>query len=160
MTDVRAEQRGYLDKAEESLEGAGILLERGLAGLSGSRAYYGTFYVATAYVLGVGVSGSSHKRTVTAFGEHFAKTGRVDIHYHRWSIDAQDDRIEAAYRIAPRFTREDAEERIRQGMDFLSAARSELLDVCYEASSRRLERRAFGRAPVIVSSDRFGSERC
>jgi uncharacterized protein (UPF0332 family) len=79
-------------KAKESLEAARLLLEKGYNNFAASRAYYAMFYVAEALLASLGQSYSSHGAVQAAFGREFAKTGKLDLKYHRWLIDAQDFR--------------------------------------------------------------------
>jgi hypothetical protein len=58
------------------------------------------FYVAEAFLLGVGLSFSRHAGVIAAFGERFAKTGIVPVELHRYLIEGQDKRNVGDY-LAP-----------------------------------------------------------
>ena len=59
---------------------------------------------------------------MSQFGESYAKTGRLDPKYHRWLIDAFDQRIEGDYGFDSVISPETAGEAIEQATEFLSAA--------------------------------------
>lgn len=116
-----------LAKAQRSLEVAEGLMENGHADFAASRAYYGCFYLAEALLLSEGLSYSRHSQVVAQFGRHFAKTGQLDVRYHRLLIEAFRLRQVADYSAAPgTVSREDAEHTIREGEEFLKAAREYL----------------------------------
>ena len=116
-----------LVKAQRSFEAAESLLEDRHADFSASRAYYGCFYTAEAVLFSRGLSYSRHAQVVAQFGRHFAKTGELDTRYHRLLIEAFALRQAADYSATPEtVSEEDAEHTIKEGNDFLSAARDYL----------------------------------
>jgi uncharacterized protein (UPF0332 family) len=50
------------------------------------------FYIAEAFLLGEGLTFSSHSAVIAAFGREFAKTKRLPVEYHRYLINAQEKR--------------------------------------------------------------------
>ncbi len=119
MTD---EQEGLLKKARESAQAAQLLVDGGYAPFATSRAYYAMFYVAEAFLLGEGLSFSSHKAVIAAFGNRFARTGIVPTHFHRYLIDGMDRRTEVDYDIDPDVRPEDAKAMIDQAQQFIALA--------------------------------------
>ncbi|MCK4476288.1 MAG: HEPN domain-containing protein [Methanophagales archaeon] len=69
------EVESLIKRAMKYLKSARILLEDGDCESSVSRAYYAMFYSAEAMLLTKGLSFSSHRGVISAFGEHFIKTG-------------------------------------------------------------------------------------
>lgn len=53
------------------------MTEDGIPGFAASRAYFATFALAQAYLLGQELSFSRHSAVIAAFGQHFAKSGIV-----------------------------------------------------------------------------------
>ena len=53
------------------------------------------FYIAEAFLLGAGLTYSSHSAVISAFSREFARTKRLPVEYHRYLINAQEKRIEA-----------------------------------------------------------------
>ncbi len=69
------EAKSLMNRADRFIESAGILLDSGDYESSVSRTYYAMFYSVEALLLTKGMSFSSHKGVISAFGEHFIKTG-------------------------------------------------------------------------------------
>ena len=69
------ETDALIEKAMRYLKSAKMLLGDGDCESSVSRTYYAMFYVAQAALLTKKLSFSSHKGVISAFGEHFIKTG-------------------------------------------------------------------------------------
>jgi uncharacterized protein (UPF0332 family) len=116
-----------LAKARRSFEAAEGLLEDGHADFAASRAYYGCFYTAAALLFSKGLSYSRHSQVVAQFGRHFAKTEELDARYHRLLIEAFGLRQAADYSAAPEtVSEEDAKHTIKEGKEFLAAAREYL----------------------------------
>jgi len=84
--------RALLGKAEDSLGAARSLMVNGYFDFAASRAYYAMFYVAGALLAHLGQSYNKHAGVISAFGREYAKSGKLDLKFHRWLIDAQDFR--------------------------------------------------------------------
>ncbi len=117
-----------LHKAKQSLAAAELLRAQGYCGFAASRAYYAMFYVAEALLASLGQSYSSHGAVQAAYGREFAKTGKLDVQFHRWLIDAQDFRIVGDYGIGDDLTAEQAEQVCDWAREFLRSAKSYLAD--------------------------------
>lgn len=68
------EQFDLLLKASQSVSAAKVLLENNYPDYAASRAYYGMFYIAQAFLIGEDMSFSSHAGVISAFGRDFART--------------------------------------------------------------------------------------
>lgn len=95
------EQSALLRKAMDSLKAAKLLVGQGFSDFAASRAYYAMFYVASAFLLGEGLSFSKHSTVVAKFGQHFAKTGRVPAEFHHYLIEGMEARHIGDYGIKP-----------------------------------------------------------
>jgi uncharacterized protein (UPF0332 family) len=95
------EQSALLSKAYDSVRAAKLLSDAELYDFAVSRAYYAMFYMAEAFLLGVGLSFSRHAGVIAAFGERFAKTGIVPVEFHRYLIEGQDKRLAQRLLDAP-----------------------------------------------------------
>jgi uncharacterized protein (UPF0332 family) len=60
------EQAALLSKAHDSVRAAKLLSDAGFCDFAVSRAYYAMFYVAEAFLLGVGLSFSRHAGVIAA----------------------------------------------------------------------------------------------
>lgn len=112
-----------LDKAEHAIRAATLLLDAGETDFAAGRAYYAMFYVAEALLCEQGLSFSKHTGVHGAFGEHFAKTSRLDPKFHRWLLDAFDYRITGDYDTAPSTPPEVVNTLVAQAREFLDEAR-------------------------------------
>ena len=114
--------RKLLDKANRAVLAAESLLKGGHNDFSGSRAYYAMFYAAEALLVERGLQFRKHGSVHAAFGEHFAKTEMLDPKYHRWLLDAFDQRILGDYGVEGILTRDDVARMIEHAREFVSAA--------------------------------------
>jgi uncharacterized protein (UPF0332 family) len=69
------EIESLIQRSRKYLESARILIESGDYESSVSRVYYAMFYSVEALLLTEGLTFSSHKGVLSAFGERFIKTG-------------------------------------------------------------------------------------
>ena len=116
------EQEDLIEKAKRSLQAAQLLLSNDMADFAASRAYYTMFYLASAFLLGKGLKFSKHGSLIAAFGQHFVKTGEVEARFHRYLIDAQDDRIIGDYTAKSVLTKTETATMISQAEEFLILA--------------------------------------
>jgi uncharacterized protein (UPF0332 family) len=118
--------RALLEKAERAIHAADILLKDGEVDFAVGRAYYAMLYVAEALLLAKGLRFRKHGSVHAAFGEHFAKGGVLDPKFHRWLLDAYDQRILGDYGLEVSLTTEDGVRVSDQAREFLQAARTYL----------------------------------
>ncbi|MBD2773503.1 HEPN domain-containing protein [Iningainema tapete] len=120
------EQIFLLRKADNTLRAAKLLVTNSFPDSAASRAYYTMFYVVEAFLLGEGLTFSSHAAVISAFGREFVRTGRVSVEFHRYLIEAQNKRIQADYNIDSSITESQATELISRAEEFLQLAQSML----------------------------------
>ncbi len=96
MTD---QTRKLFDKAERAIYAADALLKHGDPDFAAGRAYYAKFYAAEALLVEEGLRFRRHGSVHAAFGEHFAKGEVLDSKYHRWLLNAYDQRILGDYGV-------------------------------------------------------------
>lgn len=116
------DQLELLQEARESIKASKLLLEHGHANYAASRAYYSMFYVAQAFLEGQGLAFSKHSAVIAAFGQHFVKTGRVPIEFHRYLLDAQQLRLTSDYGPSDQVSIDKAQEQISRAEAFLALA--------------------------------------
>ncbi len=119
---MRPEQAALLRKAQDSLRGARLLADQGLYDFAVSRAYHTMFYVAETLLLGEGVAFSKHSAVISAFGQRFAKTGRVPSELHRHLIEGHNSRNVADYDTGPGLSQHEAATQIARAEEFLQVA--------------------------------------
>jgi len=108
------DQKDLLEEARDSIAAADLLLAGGFQGYAVSRAYYAMFYIAEAFLEGLGLSFSKHSAVIAAFGQHFAQTGKVPVEFHRFLLEAFELRHAVAY--------DQAQEQIARARRFLELA--------------------------------------
>lgn len=118
MSEVRA----LLEKAARSFDAAGRLLENGDADFAASRAYYGCFYVAEALLLDRGLSFSTHAGVIGEYGRIFARTRRLEPHFHRLLSRSFRARQAADYGTDFDLSATDVHALVGEGRRFLDAA--------------------------------------
>ncbi len=112
-----------LAKAVRASQASQSLLDNGFAEFATGRAYYAMFYIAEALLNELDLRFSKHGGVHGAFGEHFVKTGVFDPKFHRWLLDAFDQRIDGDYGIEVSVNSDDPLELIAQVQEFYEAAR-------------------------------------
>jgi uncharacterized protein (UPF0332 family) len=116
----------FLARALDAIEAAEILLTNGKAEFAAGRAYYAMFYIAEALLNEKEFQFGKHGNVLAAYGQHFAKTKTLDPKYHRWLIDAFDQRQIGDYGLDPDIQSEVVVEMIRQAQEFLDTAKKYL----------------------------------
>jgi len=122
---MTTEQQALLGKARQSLAAARLLQADGQHGFAAARAYYTMFYLAEVFLLGEGLTFSSHAAVQGAFGERFARTGRVPREFHRYLVRGMEVRHQADYDTVP-VSEEEAAEQIARAEKFLALAQKML----------------------------------
>jgi len=114
--------RKFFDKANRAVHAAETLLKGGDFDFATGRAYYAMLYAAEALLVERDLRFRKHGSVHAAFGEHFAKSGVLDSKYHRWLLDAYDQRILGDYGVEGVLTKEDVARMIEQAREFVSVA--------------------------------------
>ncbi len=120
------EQKALLEKAQDSLGAAELLAKNEYYDFAVSRAYYCMFYLAEAFLLGEGSAFSKHSSVIAAFGQLFAKPGRVPFQFHRYLIEAADSRILGDYDSGSGLSKEAVELQISRAKEFLALAKEKI----------------------------------
>ncbi|MBN2488529.1 MAG: HEPN domain-containing protein [Methanosarcinaceae archaeon] len=115
-----------LKKAEDSIKGARLLFDDDLFGFAVSRAYYAMFYLVSAVLLTKGLNFSKHTAVVAAFGQHFVKTNIFEHKFHRYLVEAFEQRQIGDYEVLDVITKETAQRVINRAMEFMSAVKDYL----------------------------------
>ncbi|KXA88781.1 hypothetical protein AKJ66_02745 [candidate division MSBL1 archaeon SCGC-AAA259E22] len=120
--------RRNLEKAEERLDAARLLLENGKYEDSINRAYYSMYHSAMALLQTEGVSPKTHKGLIGEFGKRFVKTGKIDRRFSTMLTHAESLRESADYGIEPEIKSEDAEKVVKNAEKFLKMTRKRASD--------------------------------
>ena len=122
------EAHSLIDRARRYVASAELLLREGDYESSVSRAYYAMFFCAEAVLLTEGMSFSSHKGVISAFGQHFVKTGVFSRELGRELNRAFDLRQIADYEFSFVIGEARAAESVTQCSRFLSSISDYLRD--------------------------------
>lgn len=112
----------FIAKAKDAIEAAELLLKADKVDSAAGRAYYAMFYVAEALLCENDLQFSKHSAVHSAFGEHFAKPGKLDSKFHRYLLEAFESRLEADYDVEIVLDAEAVSELLRHAKEFLAAA--------------------------------------
>lgn len=118
--------RKLLDKAVDTIEGAGLLLDHGKTDLAAGRAYYALFYIAEALLNEKGLQFSKHGDVIGAYGKEFSKTKLLDQKFHRWLRTGFDTRLISDYHVDTNIEAVIVSDMINQAREFLEAAQAYL----------------------------------
>lgn len=92
---MKESTRLLLQKAQRAIQAAQTLLAAGdFPDFATGRAYYAMFYIAEALLEEKDLRFSKHGGVHGAFGEHYVKTGLLEPKFHRWLLNAFDQRVE------------------------------------------------------------------
>jgi uncharacterized protein (UPF0332 family) len=123
---MKQEPLNLFEKGGRALRAAETLFRAGDYEAATGRAYYAMLHAAQALLRARDLRYRKHASVHAAFADHFTRTGRLDVKYHRWLLDAFNDRLRADYDIDATFDRDAAVARIEQAREFLGTARQHL----------------------------------
>ena len=115
------EIKSLLSRSERYMKSARLLIKDGDYESAVSRVYYAMFYCVEAVLLSKRLSFSSHKAVISTFGEHFVKTGIFPKDMSKAITLAFEKRQFGDYEFTFVIAKEEAEEIIRQGQNFITA---------------------------------------
>lgn len=120
-----------IEKADESLKGAQVLLGSKLYDEAVSSAYYAMFHMTKALLLTINEEPSTHHGLITLFGLNFIKPKIIEEIYNDMLIDAKESREAGDYDAARKFTKEEATEKVENASKFSERILSNLREKGY-----------------------------
>jgi len=117
--EKQQEVRDWLKRADEYIRAAEHEFNGEFYARSVSTSYYAMFYAATAALLSVGVERSKHSGVVSAFGEYFIKTEKLDSRLGRILRRTMGDRETSDYDSAPIVDQKLAKQHLEDAKDFV-----------------------------------------
>ena len=124
----KKEIEALLKISQQNLTDAKALLKSGGYRSAISRAYYMFLDLAKAALLTEGIIIKSHTGAVTNFAETFVKRGLIKGDYGRAFRRALEIRFEADYEALHEFTKEEAEEVIKEAEEFLEEVKNKIFN--------------------------------
>jgi uncharacterized protein (UPF0332 family) len=127
--NIRALVTYRLERADESLDAARVLLEKRLDRSAVNRAYYAMFYAVLALLATRKQETSKHSGAISLFDKEFVKQGAFSTDFSRWLHEAFDLRQRADYAIEYRVTRKEAEMTLEHAVSFVGEVRTVLANL-------------------------------
>jgi len=118
----------YIENADEALNVAQLNLDNDFYAAAINRAYYAIFYAANALLATKKLARSKHSGVLSAFRQHFIKTGLLASELSEIYGQIMDDRHEGDYEIITATSKEDAEIDVKQARHFANVVRKWLKD--------------------------------
>ena len=115
-----SEIKSLLSRASRYMKSAKLLIEDGDYESAVSRVYYAMFYSVEALLLTKGLSFSSHKAVISAFGQHFVKTGILPKDMSKTLTKVFEKRQFGDYEFTFVITKEEAEDILKDGRRFIA----------------------------------------
>jgi uncharacterized protein (UPF0332 family) len=125
-SNVKALVSYRLEQAEESLDAARTLIDRGLVRPSVNRSYYAMFYAVLALLSTRKQETSKHSGAISFFDREFVKTGVFKKDMSQWIHDAFDLRQRSDYSMQAQVSRKEAESVLDHASVFVKEVRAML----------------------------------
>lgn len=109
----------FVERSEESLNVAHLLLDNNKHADAVSKAYFAMFYAACAVLRTKNLDTSKHSGVISLFGFHFVKDEIISQKFHKMLIKAFDDRDVADYSIFAEIIEKVAVQRIADAKAFI-----------------------------------------
>ncbi len=110
----------HLERANDCIAEAELLLAASRAGVAVCRSYYAMFHAATAALLHKGIERHSHQGIISAFAQTFVKPRHVEARFHRYLKEAFDLRQESDYQPIVRLVDPQAQEVLGWAREFVA----------------------------------------
>lgn len=118
---MNEEAKKLIAKSEHALKVAEELIKAGYPSDAASKIYYAMFYAAQALLKSNSIDVTKHSAVESSFGYHFAKTGKIDVKYHKILIEARKIREIADYDLQDEIVEPEASLKVEQGKEFVRA---------------------------------------
>lgn len=126
---MEKEIKWLLERANESMHAAELMLQGSLLHSAVSEGYYAMFYAAQALIMAKGENTSTHKGVLTRFSALYIKTGELDRSLSVALSQAFAARGKADYEIGLEISPAEAEAVVSSARYFLAAALEKLNDM-------------------------------
>ncbi|RLT43713.1 MAG: HEPN domain-containing protein [Chloroflexi bacterium] len=116
----------YMERSNEELQAARLMLDSWLVRPAISECYYAVFYAASAVLLSKGIERRRHEGVGSALGESFVRIGELPAEMTKLFHQLHEDRLSADYRMTYDPGEEVAEKRLEQASHFVQTIRDYL----------------------------------
>ncbi|MBN2316364.1 MAG: HEPN domain-containing protein [Sedimentisphaerales bacterium] len=121
---MNEEVRLHLERADDCIKDAELLLSAYRQSAAAGRAYYAMFHAATAVLLKRNIRRHSHKGIISAFGQFFVKSGDVEMRFHKYIAEAFDLRQESDYEPLVDITERQVKRVLEWAKEFVEVCRN------------------------------------
>lgn len=118
----------YLDRAKQELHAAEINIREALYAVAISRSYYAMFYAASGLLAGIGIARSKHSGVISAFRQHFIKSGLIEAEYGDYLGVGFNARQESDYELFVRVEADLAMKRLEEARQFVDRVETFIKD--------------------------------
>lgn len=131
MDDVnfRDLSRYRIEKAEEKINAAKVLIKQGMYADAVSRIYYGIFHAARAMLALKGLDSKKHTGIISLFNQHFVKPGLLPKDFGKIIKSAKDLREESDYNEFYLVSVKEAEELLKDGTWFINGIKERIQEI-------------------------------
>lgn len=120
---MNEEVRLHLERADDCIKDAELLLAAHRASAAVGRAYYAMFHATTAALLKRDIKRRSHQGLISAFGQFLVKPGLVERRHHRYIAEAFDLRQHSDYQPLVQVTQDHAGKVLERAKEFVKVCR-------------------------------------
>ena len=120
---MNEEVRLHFERADDCIKDAELLLAGQRHSAVVGRAYYAMFHAATAALLRRDMKRHSHHGIISAFGQVFVKSGKVEPRFHKYIAKAFDLRQESDYQPLVEITEQQANKVLERAREFVETCR-------------------------------------
>ncbi len=113
----------HLERANDCIKDAELLLAAHRPSAAIGRSYYAMFHATTAALLGKDIKRHSHQGLISAFGQFLVKQGQVEPKFHRYIAEAFDLRQESDYQPVAEVTEQQAGKVLDRAKEFVEICR-------------------------------------
>ena len=121
---MNEEVRLHLERADDCIKDAELLLSAHRVSAAVGRSYYAMFHAATAALLNRNIKRHSHQGLISAFGQFFVKTGQVEPRFHKYITEIFDLRQESDYQPLVELTDQQASKVLKCAKEFVEVCRT------------------------------------
>jgi uncharacterized protein (UPF0332 family) len=121
---VNEEVQLHLERANDCIKDAELLLDAHRPSAAVGRSYYAMFHAATAALLGKDIKRHSHQGLISAFGQFLVKEGRVEPKFHKYIAEAFNLRQESDYQPVAEVTEQQAFKVFERAKEFVETCRN------------------------------------
>ena len=118
---MSGEIKSLLARSGKYIKSTGLLIKAKDYESAASRAYYAMFYATEALLLAKELSFSSHKAVLSAFGEHFVKTGIFSKDLSKALTRAFEKRQISDYEFTFVISEKEAKELLEEAENFMAS---------------------------------------